>query len=164
MFKMKGVVFQPLFLVVLVELLACFCEAKNPSELRDALQRRLDLMWEHTDLNKDELMSRGELENIYSSFDVDHDEEIHRDEFVNEWIRRTPGPGAEMQARGIFQVGDVNHDGVIAENDLEDLFVEFDRTMDSLVTKEEFMFKWRSIFKAVAGRRKRALDFSALYK
>jgi hypothetical protein len=35
------------------------------------LQQRLDIMWEHTDLNMDEHMSRGELENIYSSFDVD---------------------------------------------------------------------------------------------
>jgi hypothetical protein len=55
------------------------------------------------------------------------DGEIRRDEFVNEWLRRTPGPGAEMQARGIFNVGDVNNDGVIADNDLTDLFVQFDR-------------------------------------
>ncbi|XP_064641372.1 uncharacterized protein LOC135496153 isoform X2 [Lineus longissimus] len=153
---MRGSLFQVLVFVILLELLACVCAG--------TLQDRLNLMWEHTDLDKDERMSRGELANIYNSFDVDHNGRIHREEFVNEWIRRTPGPGAEMQARGIFQVGDVDHNGVIAENDLADLFVQFDRRRDYTVTKREFMFMWKGIFKALAGRKRRTADFSALYK
>ncbi|XP_053380158.1 uncharacterized protein LOC123555032 [Mercenaria mercenaria] len=104
----------------------------------------------HTvDINKDDKLTRTELDAVFLLFDTDNNTEVTPTEFVADWLKFNLG--GTPQAQTLFTRADTNDDGVLDVKDVPAIFAYFDQDGNGSVDISEFLTQWGELMLHPAG-------------
>ncbi|XP_048777475.1 calcium-binding protein LPS1-alpha-like [Ostrea edulis] len=93
------------------------------------LEAPLAVLFERSDVNKDNILSHNEFSKFFSSFDTNGDHAVTRAEFEHGWV--SSNFGTTPEADTFFSGLDTNHDGrITASRDLNARFTALDINHD----------------------------------
>ncbi|XP_067660663.1 insoluble matrix shell protein 5-like [Haliotis asinina] len=99
------------------------------------------MLFNKVDMDKDQKLTRTELQDIFLLFDSNNDTQILKSEFEADWVAKfVLGPKAEADA--LFDAADANDDGKVTKADLPFIFQYFDMDSDGSVDMNEFLTQW----------------------
>ncbi|XP_022326901.2 uncharacterized protein LOC111126504 [Crassostrea virginica] len=107
----------------------------------DSEPQREYILFEKVDKDLSGCLDRNEVDNIFLAFDVDHNQEVTRLEFENDWLNLYQ-LGNAREANLLFNKADANGDGHLTHADMPLIYQFFDVNNDGCVDMNEFLTQW----------------------
>ncbi|XP_062620029.1 uncharacterized protein LOC134281608 [Saccostrea cucullata] len=107
----------------------------------DSEPQREYILFEKVDHDLSGCLDRSEVDNIFLAFDVDHNQEVTRVEFENDWVTAYH-LGNAREANLLFTKADTNGDGHLTHADMPLIYTYFDMNSDGCVDMNEFLTQW----------------------
>nr|XP_034303932.1 uncharacterized protein LOC105342156 isoform X1 [Crassostrea gigas] len=107
----------------------------------DSEPQREYILFEKVDHDLSGCLDRSEVDNIFLAFDTDHNQEVTRTEFENDWLTLYQ-LGNAREANLLFNKADANGDGHLTHTDMPLIYSYFDMNSDGCVDMNEFLTQW----------------------
>ncbi|PVD22114.1 hypothetical protein C0Q70_17918 [Pomacea canaliculata] len=104
----------------------------------------INILYMKADQNLDGVISRSELDSVYTGFDRNRDKVISQTEFTSLWTAITQM--TQEEATAFFLLADLDDNEQIDSNDLSAIYQRFDLNGDGNVQAEEFNLKWQQLY------------------